>query len=92
MGIIFLISLLFFPAPMAILWLKLFVLVILTFIISVPRKFYNTKTLGAIISLPKGFFLMFLSLLKIKGANQKFLHTKNTSSGTNIKDIKNQNK
>jgi len=92
MGIIFLISLLFYPSPMSILWIKLFALVVLTFVISVPRKFYNKKTLNAIISLPKGFFLMFLTLIKIKGGNKKFIHTKHTSSGTSIKDIKNQNK
>jgi cellulose synthase/poly-beta-1,6-N-acetylglucosamine synthase-like glycosyltransferase len=92
MGMIFLISLIFYPAPMAILWIKLFALVVITFIISIPRKFYNKKTLGAIISLPKGFFLMFLSLIKVRGANKKFIHTKHTSSGTNIKDIKNQHK
>lgn len=92
MGIFFLASLIFYPAPMAILWIKLFILVVITFIISVPRKFYNKKTLRAIISLPRGFFLMFLSLIKVKGANQKFLHTKHTSTGTNIKNIKNQTK
>lgn len=92
MGMIFLISLLFYPHPMAILWMKLFALVFLTFVISIPRKFYNKQTLAAIISLPKGFFLMFLSLLKVRGANQKFLHTKHTSTGTNIKKIKNQKK
>lgn len=92
MGIIFLISLIFYPAPMAILWIKLFALVFITFIISIPRKFYSMKTLNAIISLPKGFFLMFMSLLKVKGANQKFLHTKHTSTGTNVKKIKNQKK
>lgn len=92
MGMIFFISLFFYPHPMAILWMKLFALVFITFVISVPRKFYNWQTLTAIISLPKGFFLMFLSLLKVRGANQKFLHTKHTSTGTNIKNIKNQKK
>jgi len=92
MGIIFLIALLFYPAFMAVLWIKLFALVVITFVISVPRKFYNKKTLNAIISLPKGFILMFMSLLKVRGANQKFLHTKHSSTGTNVKKIKNQKK
>ena len=92
MGIIFLISLFFFPHPMAMAWIGLFIMVVLTFFLSVPRKFYSIATLKAIWLLPKGFFLMFLSLLKLKGANKQFLHTKHTSSGTNIKDIKNQNK
>jgi cellulose synthase/poly-beta-1,6-N-acetylglucosamine synthase-like glycosyltransferase len=44
--------------------------------LSVPRKFYNKKTLIAIFSLPKAFFIMFLTLFKLKGANKKFIHTK----------------
>lgn len=92
MGIIFLTSLFFFPHPMAIAWIGLFVIVVLTFFFSIPGKFYSFTTLKAILLLPKGFYLMLLSLLKLKGANKQFLHTKHTSSGTNIKDIKNQNK
>ncbi|MCD6178598.1 MAG: glycosyltransferase [Bacteroidales bacterium] len=92
MGIIFIISLFFFPNPIAIAWMGLFAIVVLTFLFSIPRKFYSLTTFKAILLLPKGFFLMFLSLLKIKGANKQFLHTKHSSSGTNIKDIKNQNK
>ncbi len=92
MSLIFLISLFFLPNPMAIAWVGLYAMVVLTFFLSVPRKFYSLKTLNAVLLLPKGFFLMFLSLLKIKGANKQFLHTKHSSSGTNLKDIKNQNK
>lgn len=92
MGIIFFISLFFFPNPMSLAWIGLFIMVVLTFFLSIPRKFYSMATLNAILLLPKGFFLMFLSLLKLKGANKQFLHTKHSSSGTNIKNIKNQKK
>ena len=53
---------------------------ILTFILTIPAKFCNFNTLRAILTLPKAFFLMFLSLLKIRGANKKFIHTEH---GTN---------
>ncbi|MEI8112096.1 MAG: glycosyltransferase family 2 protein [Bacteroidia bacterium] len=53
---------------------------ILSFLFSVPRSFYNSKTLSALVSLPKGMVLMLLSLLKIRGANKKFIHTKHTAS------------
>lgn len=92
LSLIFVVSLFFIPHPIAIAWVKLFALVVLTFVFSIPRKFYNLKTLKAVWLLPQGFFLMFLSLLKIKGANKQFLHTKHSSSGTHIKAIKNQNK
>lgn len=56
-------------------WGPVFVLVVLAFLFSIPRKFYTTKTLKAVLSLPKAFFLMFVSLFKLKGANKKFIHT-----------------
>ena len=56
-------------------WITIFILTFLAFIFSIPAKFYNQQTLKALISLPKGFALMFLSLFKLKGANKKFIHT-----------------
>jgi cellulose synthase/poly-beta-1,6-N-acetylglucosamine synthase-like glycosyltransferase len=64
-------------------WVSVIVLCILSFLFSIPRSFYNLKTLGALASLPKGMILMFGSLLKIKGANKKFIHTKHTSTTIN---------
>jgi cellulose synthase/poly-beta-1,6-N-acetylglucosamine synthase-like glycosyltransferase len=52
---------------------------LLAFLFAVPFSFYNFKTLRAIMSLPKGMLLMLGSLLKIKGANKQFIHTKHTS-------------
>ncbi len=92
MSIIFFISLFFLPSIMAYAWIGLFALVVLTFFLSIPAKFYSIQTLKAIWLLPKGFFLMFLSLLKLKGANKQFLHTKHSSSGTSSKEIKNKMK
>jgi cellulose synthase/poly-beta-1,6-N-acetylglucosamine synthase-like glycosyltransferase len=64
----------------SVMWIIMGTACILAFLFSVPRSFYNSKTLGALASLPKGMILMFLSLLKIKGANKKFIHTKHTAS------------
>jgi len=57
------------------LWLAVLVICILAFFFTTPLKFYNLNTLKAILTLPKAFFLMTLSLLKIRGANKKFIHT-----------------
>ncbi|WP_090122067.1 glycosyltransferase [Lutibacter oricola] len=65
-------------------WIILAVACILSFVFSVPKIFYNLKTLKALASLPKGMFMMFLSLLKIKGANKTFIHTQHTSSNSKI--------
>ncbi len=59
-------------------WLGLFVATALALLFAIPRKFYNKRTFTALMSLPKGFVLMFISLLKIKGATQKFLHTEHS--------------
>lgn len=56
-------------------WAIVFVITLLAFIFSLPVKFYNKKTLSAVLYLPKAFILMFLSLFKLKGANKKFIHT-----------------
>jgi cellulose synthase/poly-beta-1,6-N-acetylglucosamine synthase-like glycosyltransferase len=61
-------------------WIVLFALVCLSLIISVPKQFWNFKTLGALAGLPKGIYVMLLSLLKIKGANKTFIHTKHTTT------------
>jgi cellulose synthase/poly-beta-1,6-N-acetylglucosamine synthase-like glycosyltransferase len=61
-------------------WLIVAIACVLSFLFSIPRSFYTMKTLKAVSSLPKGMFMMLLSLLKIKGANKKFIHTKHGSN------------
>lgn len=56
-------------------WLAIFTLVVLAFLMAIPLKFYSASTLRAILTLPKAFAMMFLSLFKLKGANKKFIHT-----------------
>ncbi len=64
-------------------WLITIITCVLAFIFSVPGAFYNSKTLRALLSLPKGMILMMGSLLKIKGANKQFIHTKHSAVNTN---------
>lgn len=63
---------------MSIGWLTTIAGCFFALLISIPAKFYNYNTLKAVAGLPKGMFLMLLSLLRIKGANKKFIHTKHT--------------
>ena len=60
------------------LWISVVLSCILSFLFSVPLIFYNLSTMKALASLPKGMFLMLGSLLKIKGANKQFIHTKHS--------------
>lgn len=66
----------------SILWITVGVSCIAAFLFSIPGSFYNTSTLKAMVSLPKGMFLMLGSLLKIKGANKQFIHTKHSAVKT----------
>ena len=66
-------------------WTLLFTGVVLIFIFTIPAKFYNSKTLSALFSLPKTFIIMFLLLFKLKGANQKFIHTQHGVSNNTSK-------
>lgn len=60
-------------------WLLLAGFCLLTFLFSVPKSFWNKKTLKALATLPKGMLLMLGSLFKLKGANKQFIHTQHTS-------------
>ncbi len=63
-------------------WIFLGIIIIFAVWISIPHKFYNRNLLTAIMHLPKGIFMMFLSLIKIKGANKRFIHTVHETTHT----------
>jgi len=80
-GMLSIISLGFFvlaPFSLFLPWAILLVMCVLTFLVSTPKYLYTTKTLKALLKIPSGFYYMFLSLLKIKGANKEFIHTKHS--------------
>ena len=63
-------------------WITVLFLCLFSFLVSIPRRYYNQNTLKALASLPKGMILMLGSLLKIKGANKQFIHTKHGATKT----------
>lgn len=76
-------SMLSVPAAYNSAWLSLLSACLLAFALAVPKKFYSRQTAGALLYLPKGMFLMLMSLLKIKGTNKTFLHTPHGDTDTN---------
>ena len=62
------------------LWGAVVIICLLAFLFAVPGSFYNKKTARALLTLPAGMFLMLRSLLRIKGANKQFIHTKHTAT------------
>ena len=73
------------PLPSFLMTLALLLLGILVFLLSIPRYFYNFRTLWALTRLPAGIFFMFASLLNLKDSNKEFLHTKHTYNAFQIK-------
>lgn len=60
----------------AALWGGIFVLNSMAIALAIPRKMYNTSMIRALASLPAGFFLTIKALLRTKGANKRFIHTR----------------
>lgn len=59
-------------------WTGILSLILITLVISIPKRFFNLKTLQALISLPGIFLLMILITLRIKGGNKTFIHTEHS--------------
>ena len=57
-------------------WFLLFILSFSSILIALPLKKINSKTIKALLSIPKGFLLTMFALVKIRGANKNFIHTK----------------
>jgi cellulose synthase/poly-beta-1,6-N-acetylglucosamine synthase-like glycosyltransferase len=65
-------------------WLILWIACILTFLFSIPLRFYRWQTISALGNIPGGMLLMIVSLLKIRGANKEFLHTRHNTMNTRL--------
>lgn len=69
------INLLFPSYPGSLCWLTLLAGTVLALVIAVPTKYWSKATLRAALQVPKAFWIFFLILFKLKGANKKFIHT-----------------
>jgi cellulose synthase/poly-beta-1,6-N-acetylglucosamine synthase-like glycosyltransferase len=81
-------SLFFNPVNWTLAWCVALLLLILTFVFAIPRKFYNFSFFKAVITLPKGMFMMMISLISFRKGNKKFIHTKHTYNAFQIKKHK----
>lgn len=83
-SIIMMLSLIFWPSVETKAWVGLWLLLVIAFILSVPRSFYNKNLFGALVHIPMGMWKMLLSLLRIKGANKTFIHTEHTATAPHL--------
>lgn len=65
-------------------WVLLNSGIMLALLLSIPFSFYNIRTLKSLSALPKGIVMMLMSLLKIRGANKSFIHTKHVTKSAQI--------
>lgn len=49
-------------------------------LLSVPKKFYRLQTLKAVLQLPKAFGIFLLTMFRLKGANNRFIHTPHSTN------------
>lgn len=61
-------------------WWILLLLLLLTFAMAIPDEYVNKKTIKAMKMLPLIFIMMVINFFRIKGVNQKFIHTKKGES------------
>ncbi|MEG2067434.1 MAG: glycosyltransferase [Tannerellaceae bacterium] len=64
-----------FADGLAVKWWMLFVLLIGSLFLSIPRRLLTKQLLFALMELPYSFFLMAMTVFRLKGANKKFIHT-----------------
>ncbi len=80
--ILAIVSLLFFK-HLLYYWLIILTTILFSLIIAVPKRFFNFRTFIAILSIPKGYFSMILSLFSMKGASKKFVVTEKNYNENN---------
>ncbi len=57
-------------------WSAVFAAACLSVILAIPRKLYNRNMAKALLALPGGFFLTISALIRSRGANKTFIHTR----------------
>jgi cellulose synthase/poly-beta-1,6-N-acetylglucosamine synthase-like glycosyltransferase len=61
--------------PASLVWIAMMSLYLLALLISIPRIFYNTKTLRAMSRLPLLMYAMMRAVLQMKKKRREFIHT-----------------
>lgn len=59
-------------------WVVLLLLNLFSLGVAIPKSFFTGKLFNALLSLPHVFFIMFLLLFKLRGADKKFIHTEHS--------------
>ena len=78
-------SIIFNPISFTIAWLSVFLLCVIAFLFSIPKRFYNRKLIKAVLYLPVGFFWMMAAMFNMKGYTKRPTSTSHTITDFDIK-------
>lgn len=65
----------------AVWWVALWVCNFISLLLPVPVLFFRKYLLSALLGMPRAIFIMVSLLFRLKGANNRFIHTKHTKTG-----------
>ena len=57
-------------------WWGLFATLVAALLLAVPACYYNCRLFSALLSVPHVFWVMFLNVFRLRGANKRFIHTR----------------
>ncbi len=66
---------------MSLKWWFILIILGITLVAAVPKRYCTSRLAATLTSLPYTFYLMFLNLFKLRGANKSFIHTKHHGTG-----------
>jgi cellulose synthase/poly-beta-1,6-N-acetylglucosamine synthase-like glycosyltransferase len=61
-------------------WVALWAFNCISLLLPIPGRFFSRYLLTALLSLPRAAFIMVMLLFRLKGANNRFIHTKHTKT------------
>lgn len=61
-------------------WIALWVCNCVSLLLPIPGRFFSRYLLTALLGLPRAAFIMVMLLFRLKGANNRFIHTKHTKT------------
>lgn len=61
-------------------WSILFILFVVTILISIPGNYYSKRLMTSLLRLPSIFWMMLLLMFGLRGANKSFIHTPHGSN------------
>ena len=61
-------------------WAALWACNCISLLLPIPRRFFSRYLLTALLGLPRAAYIMVMLLFRLKGANNRFIHTKHTKT------------